>query len=96
MTPQELIAHCRTKRQGKPEGDIRSPAVVADVLTMLLEDHMADLARRSRPPSGGRLDSLSGRVVFSEPAVPAPDPRADPLACSIATLVGYLQDAASK
>jgi hypothetical protein len=92
MTPQELIAHCRTTRQGKPEGDIHSPAAMADVLTMLLEDRMRELASRARPPSGGRLDSLNGRVVPTEPGTPAPDPREDSMARGLATLIGYLAE----
>jgi hypothetical protein len=93
MTPQELIAHCRTTRQGKPDGDLRSPTVMAEVLTMVLEDHMRELASRARPPSGGRLDSLNGRVVTTDPGTPAPDPREDSMARGLATLIGYLADA---
>lgn len=94
MSPAELVAHCRTTREGKPEGDIRSPAVVADVISMLLEDRMRELANRARPPSGGIQDTRTGRIVLTEPAVPAQDPRSDSMACGLATLISYLEDAA--
>jgi hypothetical protein len=88
----ELVAHCRTQRQGAPEGDIRSPAVLADVLTLVLDERLSELASRTQPPTGGIYDSLHGRVVPSLPGVPAPDPKDDSMARSLATLIGYVED----
>jgi hypothetical protein len=92
MSPQELIAYCRTTRQGKPEGDIRSPAVMRDVLTMLLEDHMARLPASVQRETSGVYDSLNGRVVRAAPDPPPPDPKNDATARELATLIGYLED----
>ena len=91
MSPQELIAYCRTTRQGKPEGDIRSPAVMRDVLTMLLEDHMARLPAVHRD-TAGVYDSLNGRVVRAAPDPLPPDPKDNVTAVQLATLIGFLED----
>jgi hypothetical protein len=96
MNAADLIEHCRARRQGIAGGDLRDPSVVADVLGMVLDDRLRDLASRARGPSGGIYDSRLGRVVHTEPGEQAPDAREDRLACGIATLVGYLQDAAHK
>ena len=92
MTAAELIAHCRTRREGRPAGDIRTPAVLAEVLGMVLEDRLAELESRAREPSGGHYDSVKGEVVHTEAGEPAPDPKEDRLARSLATLIGYVED----
>jgi hypothetical protein len=88
----ELIEHFRERRQGVPEGDLRDPAVLEDVFTMLLDMRVEELASRARGPSGGVYDSLRGKIVFTEPGTPAPNPRDDRLAGAILTIIGYVRD----
>ena len=52
----DLIAYCRNNRIGTPEGDIRDPRVLADVLRQLLEAHLEDLAERG---AGGAPDATA-------------------------------------
>jgi hypothetical protein len=96
MKASELIQHCREQRQGTPEGDLRDPQLLGELLTEVLDVRLAELASCARGPSGGRYDSTLGRVVPTEPAVPAPDPTEDRLACQIATLIGYAEDAGQR
>ena len=91
MKRQELIAHCRTTRQGTPDGDFRDPRVAADVLGMLLDIRLAELASSARPPGRHVVDSY-GRLVATEPGEPAPDPKEDRMACALATLISRLED----
>jgi hypothetical protein len=74
MSAAELIAWCRKRRQGIPEGDLCDPVVLTDVLSMLLIDHLADVV-------GNPVD---------------PNTRGGMVACEIATLISYLQDASKR
>ena len=66
--------------------------MLADVLTMVLEERLQELEGRARPPSGGIYDSLRGEIVHTDPGEPAPDPKNDRLARSLATLIGFVED----
>ena len=90
---QLLITWCREHRQGVPAGELTDLRVTREMVGVLLRDRMAELESRAHGPTAYRHDSLRGRVVPVEPAVLAPDPRADSLACSLATWAGYLDDA---
>lgn len=92
MNAADLIAHCRTRRQGNTEGDLRTPAVLAEVLTVVLDERLQELEGRARSPSGGHYDSLRGEIVHTDPGEPAPDPKGDRMARSLATLIGYVED----
>jgi hypothetical protein len=90
-TIEQLISHCRAHRQGVPEGDLRDPRVLADVLTMLLEGHLSRLPASVHRDTTGVYDSLNGRVVRA-PDPPPPDPKDNATACQLATLIGHLED----
>ena len=93
MKSAELIRYCRERRSGVPEGDIRDPRVLADVLGVLLDERLAELESRAEPPSHYVQDAGSGGLVPTVPGVRAPDPREDFFTCQLATLCGYVQDA---
>jgi hypothetical protein len=92
---EQLDAHCRANRQGTPAGDLRDPALMAELIGMIRDERLRELQSRAQPPSHERWDSVSGRVVATVPAVPAPDPREDGLACQLQTLIGFLDDLAA-
>ena len=81
MSAAELIRHCREHRTGTPAGDIADPKVLRQVLVLLLERHLAKI----QEPAPWWLPGV----------VPA-DPREDPTACAIATLISYLEDRPQK
>jgi hypothetical protein len=93
MNAAELIAYRREHRQGEPEGDLRDPRVLADLLTMLLEDHLARIEGNAQAPTGFVFDSTRGRVVPTIPGKAAPAATEDRTACALASLVGFLLDA---
>lgn len=90
-TASDLIDWCREHREGTPGGDITDPAILRAVLTALLERHLADLAERAEPPVT-RWDLDNGRNVIVDPGRPAPDPRHNPTARGLATLLSYLDE----
>jgi hypothetical protein len=92
MNAAELIAYRRAHREGVPEGDLRDPRVLADLLTMLLEDHLARIEGNAQAPTGFVFDSTRGRVVPTIPGRPAPAATEDGTARALATLIGYLED----
>ena len=92
MNVSEVVAHCRTHRQGVPEGDLRDPRVLAELLTMVLEDHLARIEGNGEAPTGYVFDSRMGKIVPTIPGRPAPAATEDSTARALATLIGYLQD----
>ena len=93
MTAAELIKHMRGERgRSPPAGDLHDPALLAELLTIILSVHLeamaANAARKAPPPA---WDSTLGRFADS-PAAPAPDPTDDEVASSLALLAGYLED----
>ena len=88
-----LIERMRSERsKSPPAGDLHDPALLAELLTLILETHLqamaANAARKAPPPA---WDSTLGRFADS-PAAPVPDPTDDEVASSLALLAGYLED----
>jgi hypothetical protein len=93
MNVSEVVAHCRTHRQGVPEGDLRDPRVLADLLSMVLSGHLERLECNVQEATGYVFDSRTGKTVPTIPGRPAPSATEDGTARALATLIGYLQDA---
>jgi hypothetical protein len=92
MNAGELVAYCRAHRKGKPDGDIREPRVLAEVLTMVLDERLSSLADMAQAASGHVHDTRTGQLVPTIPAKPAPDAKEDSTARALASLIGYLED----
>lgn len=92
MNADELVLYRRTKRDGVPEGDLRDPHVIANVLKLALGDHLDRLSAQATPADRHIYDDRMGKIVPTVPARPGPDPKEDRTACALASLIGYLED----
>ena len=95
-TVAELVAYERAQRKGPaPDGNILEAATLAENLTAVLAEHVERLSERW-PKQPTRWNGNNGRF---EPDGPPPepfDPSSDSTARSLATLIGYLEDLATR
>jgi hypothetical protein len=93
MHVNELITWARENRQGKTEGDIRDPALLADLLRTILADHLEATEPKAEPDRSaiGRNGWLTIKGALPTARTPAD---CDSTAQALATLVGYLEESA--
>lgn len=95
-TAATLIAYQRAHRDGPPPaGSILDPAILAENLQALLEQHIGLLEER-QPEQRRRYNLDRGEWVNDGPPPPPFDPRRDPTASALALLISFVQDRAAK
>jgi hypothetical protein len=88
----KLIAEMRTRRgRTPPAGDLRSTELLIELLTVMLEARLEELAE-TVPPRARRWDVTHGRFITDSAEPSAPDPTGDEIACQLAMLIGHLED----